>query len=192
MFVTKKVFDPALVGKAARVTGFDVDGDKWDKIVLIQEANGEHIRVLDRSGEDYGIHMENFDDKDGLKLIILQEPQEQPKKTRIVEGRKQRTVEQAKKDSSEVTALLAAKGYALRLETVLKGMRSLGHKHWNNSNASSFMKQAIKHGAPIKRLERGVYVYEPQQVTVTLDGKEIAEQGNKFAEMVKRAKGVTV
>jgi hypothetical protein len=189
LFVEKKVFNPALSGKAVYLKGYDVDGDMVDRLFLVKGVNGEKIILTNSQGNEVDLHMENFSDE-GIKLTVLELPQDQPKKTRVVEGRKQRTVEQAKKDSSEVTALLAAKGYALRLETIIKGMRNLGHKHWNNNNGSSFVKQAIKYGAPIKKVERGVYVYDPKQNESPLND-QLAAVG-KIIENVKRSKGVSV
>ncbi|MFS0904161.1 hypothetical protein AB3N02_13990 [Priestia aryabhattai] len=73
LFVTQKVFNPKLSWKAVRISGYCIDGDKWEGIYLVKETKFDKIVITDRNGEQYRLHMENFETGELLTLTVLEE-----------------------------------------------------------------------------------------------------------------------
>lgn len=162
LFITTKVFDPSLGGKAIQLAGYDVDGIMLDGVYLVHAVEGQYLHVINRSGKIMELHMENFDHKEGLKLQLLQPLQRVEDRqaiTRNVEQRKQRSAKQMKKDNAEVERILQENIEPMKLEEILRRMRQLGYIHWSNNNASGFVKHAIKCGMNITKIKTGVYSY---------------------------------
>ena len=76
VFVTSTVFNQGLRGKAIYVNGHDIDGDQYNRIFLVHDVSGEHITLVNSTGELIeDIHLENFTHNDDpLKITILEEP----------------------------------------------------------------------------------------------------------------------
>ena len=76
LFVSSKVFNPELQGKAVRIKGFDIEGEDWDRLFLVKNVGGEYLDLVNWQGKEIAnVHMENFNHADdGLKLIVLEEP----------------------------------------------------------------------------------------------------------------------
>jgi hypothetical protein len=60
LFVQETVFNRNLVGKAVTLKGYDVDGDEWEGLYLVKAVKFTNIVFVDKNGEDYNLHMENF------------------------------------------------------------------------------------------------------------------------------------
>ncbi|QIA28618.1 hypothetical protein [Phage f2b1] len=73
LFVTEKVFNLALNGRAVRIKGCDFDGDKWDGIYLVKATRFDYIDIISRTGNEYSLHMENFETEELLTLTVLEE-----------------------------------------------------------------------------------------------------------------------
>lgn len=76
MYVSVKSFNPKLQGKAIRIKGFDFEGDRYDRLFLVKEVNGESISVVNCQGEVIeDLHIENFDHSEqALRITVLEEP----------------------------------------------------------------------------------------------------------------------
>jgi len=61
LFVQAKVFNPALVGKAVRITGYDEDGVSLDGLYLVKHVAGEKIQLVKSNGNMFSLHMESFE-----------------------------------------------------------------------------------------------------------------------------------
>lgn len=73
--------------------------------------------------------------------------------------RTHRTAEQIEGDNKIVADLLSRNIEPMKLGNIIKCMRGFGRTHWTRNNGSGFVLMAIKMGAPIERVERGVYIY---------------------------------
>ena len=74
LFITKKIFDPNLTGKAVQLYGIDSKGGYWGKnIYLVSKADGEILRLIGNTGIVVKIHLENFDGGN-LNLVVLEVP----------------------------------------------------------------------------------------------------------------------
>ncbi|AIW03595.1 hypothetical protein CPT_Moonbeam197 [Bacillus phage Moonbeam] len=72
LFVTEKVFNRKLNGKAIRIKGYDTDGEKWDGVYLVKETRFDQIVVTSRTGNEHFIYMEEFETGELLTLIVLE------------------------------------------------------------------------------------------------------------------------
>jgi hypothetical protein len=70
LFVQETVFNRNLVGKAVTLKGRDVDCDEWEGLYLVKAVKFTNIVLIDKNGEDYNLHMENFGG-DYLTLTII-------------------------------------------------------------------------------------------------------------------------
>jgi hypothetical protein len=170
MFITQRVFDPELVGCAVHIGGTSSGGVKFDRVYLVKEAKGETLSLIDFKGEFGYADIKDFNNN--LKMVILERPQAIPDRVQVIQEppknrscrvmtqpRVIRSVEQAKNEALAVVAVLEAKGHPIRLETIIQAMNILDYKHWNTNNASSFMRTAMKHGANLKKVKRGIYQF---------------------------------
>jgi len=73
LFVTEKVFNRELNGKAIRIKGYDTDGEKWDGVYLVKETQFDRILVTSRTGNEHLLYMEEFETGAILTLTILEE-----------------------------------------------------------------------------------------------------------------------
>jgi hypothetical protein len=74
LFVEKRVFNSSLNGKAVRIKGYDVDGEKCDRLFLVSEVDGEYLDLINSYGSRVRVHMESFEGyEECLKLTILEE-----------------------------------------------------------------------------------------------------------------------
>lgn len=81
--------------------------------------------------------------------------------TRNVETRVNRTEEQLQEDNRLIEQTLQFSIDPMQLSDIIKHMRQENKRlHWNNNNASGFMKTAIRKGCNISRVSRGVYTYD--------------------------------
>lgn len=71
-----------------------------------------------------------------------------------------RTTEQFNKDNLKLVEILMNHNGPMKLETIRKKMRRSGFRHWNNNNAASYMKYAIKSGIGIVKTEHAHYMYD--------------------------------
>lgn len=162
LFVTTKVFDPALGGKAIQLTGYDIDGDGLDGLYLVKGVDGQYLQLINRLGKEFTLHTENFE-SGGLNLQILGLAQEtkkpQPKPVHIG-SYKQRTMEQINADNQTLEIFLKECQTPRPLGAIRQAMQVLGHEHWNKKNACGYVKYAIKSGFKIKQFGYGVYGYD--------------------------------
>jgi hypothetical protein len=72
LFEKRKMFNTALIGKAARISGYDVDGDEINGTFLIKDVLvlGQFIEVISKNGVKYHFHMENFENEELLNIQI--------------------------------------------------------------------------------------------------------------------------
>lgn len=158
MFITKKVFDPALEEKAALLKK-----DGIEIFCLVNEINGDEIRLIDYTGALYTYNIDEFENGK-IQMEFLQKADELNAKSAPSEQtyirRKVRSLEQVIKDAKVIDDLLYNRGEEARLEFIIARMRSMGFTHWNDNNGSGFMKSAIKNGAEIVKVRRGVYVHK--------------------------------
>lgn len=188
LFIQTKVFDPELGGKAIQLAGDSLEGEVLDGLYLVRGVDGQYIRLINRFGKEFNLHLDNFEHREGLKLQILELPQQQaikiPDKVAVMEtlpeiefvepekkhktgfkrnqgSRNIRSYLQIKVDNSHVEWILQQNIEPLKLEEILKRMQNdHGHWHWSNSNASGFVKRAIKDGKRIKQIGYGCYGYD--------------------------------
>lgn len=73
LFVTEKVFNAKLNGKAVYIKGYDVDGEKWDGLYLVKETQFDKILLIGRTGREYSLYMEEFEKGELLTLTVLEE-----------------------------------------------------------------------------------------------------------------------
>ncbi|MFC5773714.1 hypothetical protein [Ectobacillus antri] len=73
IIVQEPVFNRQLKGKAVRVVGFDVDGDKWNNLFLVKDVNGEMIYLVAFTGKVVSFHIEDFESEVGLKMTVIEE-----------------------------------------------------------------------------------------------------------------------
>lgn len=163
MFITKKVFDPELKGKAVKLSGSLIEGN----FVVVKVLDFD----IDVIGEGCSIErfpMEDFE-HGAVELNVLTLPQLQqtaiPKShtkgfTRNQGVRNNRTIEQVKIENTDLETILQEHIEPLKLEGILDRMRKQGHTHWNHQNATGFVKHAIKCSYRIKKFAYGVYGYD--------------------------------
>jgi hypothetical protein len=168
MFITKKVFDPALLGKAVYIKGLDIDGSEWDRLFLVQSVEGDEVILVNSSGINIGLHMENFETGDLLTMKILELPkhQEQPQppkkqitRKREVGSRNPRTDEQIRQDNEMIEDLLRENIDPMKLQDIITKMQKAGRTHWTSNNGCGFVKMAIKNGRNIRKIGLGLYAY---------------------------------
>lgn len=74
LFEQTTVFNSNLAGKAVHIKGYDIDGEKFDRVFLVKSVDGENLTLVNCQGREMQIHMESFDssDKEALKLKVLE------------------------------------------------------------------------------------------------------------------------
>lgn len=95
-----------------------------------------------------------------IKIVDDPEPKK-GKITRNVEnGRSNRNELARKTDNEQVEDILRINMGPMPLHEIIKEMKTRGALHWNNNNGSGFVKMAIKDGARIQKVERGIYAFD--------------------------------
>lgn len=157
MFITTKVFDPALEGQAVKLSGM-LDGN-----YVISKVRNYSIEVVGAKGTFVEVQKEEFE-KELIKLAYLQpEREKEPHKTgfnRNQGSREKRSFKQIQEENEEVERILQENIEPMKLADILRHMRRLGYINWCNNNASGFVHFAIKSGMNIKKKEYGVYSYD--------------------------------
>lgn len=181
MFITQRVFDPELVGCAVHISGADRKGNAFNRVYLVKEAKGETLSLTDCKGAFGYANIKDFNSH--LKMEILERPQAIPErvqkkpeqlemmqvvqevpraprnKKNMAQGRIIRTTAQIQAEEKAIEFFLQkAYGHPVRLEKIIHAAKANGW-NWNNKNASSFMRTAIKNGAKIKKVGYGTYAY---------------------------------
>jgi hypothetical protein len=178
VFITQRVFDPELVGCAVYIGGTTSGGIKYNQVYLVKEAKGETLSLVDFKGGYTYATIKDFNNY--LKMDILERPQaipervqKQPEQLEMVQviqdiprnkkvmakERNIRTTEQIRAEEKEIELFLQkSEGRPIRLEKIVHIAKAQGW-NWNNKNASSFMRSAIKNGAQIKKVGYGTYAF---------------------------------
>lgn len=159
-FITTRVFDPGLEGKAVYLSGSIIEGD----FVIVRVQNFV-IEVIGATAHK-SLPIEDFE-HGAIRMHVYQKPREaivvaaaKPEIKRKYVGRHLRTDEQTKKDNAAVERILQENIEPMKLEDILQRMRKAGYIHWSNNNASGFMKRAIQSGMNIKKAGYGVYTFD--------------------------------
>lgn len=182
MFITKKVFNPELVGKAVYLTANRADATG---VYIVSYVDNEDLHLVDHTAIISKYHTSFFDVagnylqvleipnpisfKEYDKLVVMDTLPEieiiepiKPHKTGFTRNqgsRNKRTITQVKKENAELENILRESIEPMVLGDITREMRRLGYKHWGNSNASGFVQHAIKCGVKIEKTSYGVYSY---------------------------------
>ncbi len=161
MFVEKKVFDPNLEGKAVYLHG-SAAGVLFDGFHLVSTVEGENITVIDRLMSECALSVDDINQSD-IMFRVLEAPHIEPgNKINRKRGytSTQRSAEEVREENEFLISILREQLGSIPLHEIIKKMQGQGLKHWNNRNATSYIKSAMRNGYPIVKPEYGHYAYD--------------------------------
>jgi len=160
MFVEKKVFDPNLEGKAVYLQAHETKVENG--LYLVNIAEGEHLALINHRGDMEDFHVSYFEDERN-KLQVIEPPHIEPgNKIKRMRGytTNLRSAEEVREETEILISVLKEHIGSIPLREIIKKMQSQGLKHWNNKNATSYIKSAMRNGYPIVKPEYGHYAYD--------------------------------
>lgn len=70
VFIQAIIFNPDLLRQAVRISGETTEGDKMDRVYIVQASDGDSVKLIDYSGKVTQLYKDEF--KPGfLSMTIL-------------------------------------------------------------------------------------------------------------------------
>jgi hypothetical protein len=185
MFITKKVFDPSLMGKAVYINGEDASGGLWDNVFLVSRVDADIIHLITNTGIALKFHMDNFE-SGILKMDVWEpgnlfplpfepeNPEPEPiemigpepkqrksgfKRTPSDRTIQRRSFAQMEQDARLVSSIMQRNGGEMKLQDITAAVNGAGGD-WYDKSASGHMIKVMERVPAIKKVGFGLYKYE--------------------------------
>jgi len=128
----------------------------------VHNADGENLSLINYLGDFEDFHVNYFDDEPNA-ITVLEPPHIEPgNKIKRKRGytSNMRSADEVRAETELLISFLKEHIGSIPLREIIKKMQGQGLKHWNNKNATSYIKSAMRNGYPIIKPEYGHYAYD--------------------------------